>query len=125
MRGMTQEGAPAIEVCGLERQFGKRDALRGVDLSVHAGQIHALLGPNGAGKTTLLRTLAGLTEPTAGTVRVAGIDASKGHARAARDRRLRPVERPIRLPAHLGRREPRVLRAAARDAQARRLRPSA
>ncbi len=75
---MTQEGAPAIEVCGLKRQFGKRDALRGVDLSVHAGQIHALLGPNGAGKTTLLRTLAGLTEPTAGTVRVAGIDASKG-----------------------------------------------
>jgi ABC-2 type transport system ATP-binding protein len=75
---MTYEGAPAIDVRGLERRFGKREALRGVDLSVHAGHIHALLGPNGAGKTTLLRTLAGLIEPTAGTVRVAGVDAAKG-----------------------------------------------
>jgi ABC-2 type transport system ATP-binding protein len=75
---MTHEGAPAIHVRGLKRRFGDRDALCGVNLCVDAGHIHALLGPNGAGKTTLLRTLAGLTEPTAGTVRIAGIDAAKG-----------------------------------------------
>jgi ABC-2 type transport system ATP-binding protein len=75
---MQGEGAPAIDVRGLERRFGKRTAIAGIDVSVRAGEIHALLGPNGAGKTTLLRTLAGLVEPTAGSVRVVGIDAAKG-----------------------------------------------
>ncbi|WP_053226872.1 ABC transporter ATP-binding protein [Solirubrobacter soli] len=69
---------PAIDVRGLERRFGLRTAIAGVDLSVRPGEIHALLGPNGAGKTTLLRTLAGLVEPTAGTVHVAGVDVAKG-----------------------------------------------
>jgi ABC-2 type transport system ATP-binding protein len=65
-------------VRGLERRFGHRTALAGVDLTVHHGQIHALLGPNGAGKTTLLRTLTGLIDPTRGEVRVLDIDTSKG-----------------------------------------------
>jgi len=69
---------PPIAVEGLVRRFGQRVAIAGIDLHVEAGEIHALLGPNGAGKTTLLRTLAGLVEPTAGTVTVAGLDASKG-----------------------------------------------
>jgi ABC-2 type transport system ATP-binding protein len=71
----------AIDVRGLERRFGARVAIAGIDLAVEAGEIHALLGPNGAGKTTLLRTLAGLVEPTAGSVQVAGMDASKGPRR--------------------------------------------
>jgi ABC-2 type transport system ATP-binding protein len=78
MLRVTDLQSPAIDVRGLERRFGTRSALASVDLSVHAGQTHALLGPNGAGKTTLLRTLAGLVEPTAGSVRVAGVDAAKG-----------------------------------------------
>jgi ABC-2 type transport system ATP-binding protein len=77
----VRDGAPAIDVCALERRFGRRTALAGIDLAVPAGVIHALLGPNGAGKTTLLRTLAGLVEPTAGTVRVLGVDASGGSRR--------------------------------------------
>src|SRR3954453_21928626 len=75
---MTHEGAAAIDVHGLERRFGKRTALAGMDLAVPAGTIHALLGPNGAGKTTLLRILAGLVAPTAGTFRVGDVDAPKG-----------------------------------------------
>jgi ABC-2 type transport system ATP-binding protein len=75
---MTCDGAAAIDVRGLQRRFGSRTAIAGIDLTVRPGEIHALLGPNGAGKTTLLRTLAGLVEPSAGTVRVAGADASKG-----------------------------------------------
>jgi ABC-2 type transport system ATP-binding protein len=75
---MTPEGAVAVRVQRLERRFGQRTALGGVDLTVRRGQIHALLGPNGAGKTTLLRTLTGLIDPTSGEVRVLGIDASKG-----------------------------------------------
>jgi ABC-type multidrug transport system ATPase subunit len=57
---------PAIEVEGLHRSFGSVHALRGVDLEVAAGEVHALLGPNGAGKTTLMRILSGLVDPTAG-----------------------------------------------------------
>ena len=59
--------APAIEVEGLHRHFGAVEALRGVDLEVEAGEVHALLGPNGAGKTTLMRVLSGLVDPSAGS----------------------------------------------------------
>jgi ABC-2 type transport system ATP-binding protein len=78
---MTFDGPPAIDIRGLERRFGNRTALAGIDLAVHPGEIHSLLGPNGAGKTTLLRTLAGLVQPTAGVVHVAGVDVSKGPRR--------------------------------------------
>ena len=77
--GAMEDGAgPAIDVRGLERRFGARRALAGIDLAVCRGEIHALLGPNGAGKTTLLRTLAGLMRPTAGSVHVLGINAAGG-----------------------------------------------
>src|SRR4051794_37541820 len=75
---MAGEGRPVIEVRGLERRVGGHTAIAGLDLAVRAGEVHALLGPNGAGKTTLLRTLAGLMNPSAGEVRVLGIDATKG-----------------------------------------------
>jgi ABC-2 type transport system ATP-binding protein len=73
----------AVEVRGLVRRFGEREALKGVDLTARAGEIHALLGPNGAGKTTLLRVLTGLVDPSAGSIRVLGAD---GRGRAARGR---------------------------------------
>lgn len=64
----------AIRVAGLTRRFGRRWALRGVDVEVEPGTVCALLGANGTGKTTLLRVLATLLRPTAGTVRVLGLD---------------------------------------------------
>src|SRR3954468_7395840 len=78
---VTIPGEPAIDVCALERRFGRRTALAGVDLAVRPGEIHALLGPNGAGKATVVGTLAGLVEPTGGAVRVLSIDASDGPRR--------------------------------------------
>jgi len=60
---------PILEVSGLEKRFIGCDALRGVDMSIPAGQIVGLLGPNASGKTTLLKTIAGLLQPTAGQVR--------------------------------------------------------
>jgi heme exporter protein A len=66
------EDAALLEARGLRRSFGGLRVLRGVDLSVRAGEVVVVAGPNGAGKTTLLRLLAGLMRPDAGEVRVLG-----------------------------------------------------
>lgn len=63
---------PHLQAQGIERRFGSARVLRGVDLTVQAGQLHIIAGPNGAGKTTLLRILAGLSRPSAGSVRIFG-----------------------------------------------------
>jgi len=67
-----------ITARGLARSFktkaGPVEAVRGVDIDVHAGEIVGLLGPNGAGKTTTLRMLTTLLMPSAGTATVAGAD---------------------------------------------------
>jgi heme exporter protein A len=62
----------ALELEGLTRRYGEREALDGVSLTLQQGQTLVVLGPNGAGKTTLLRVLATLLRPHAGTVRVLG-----------------------------------------------------
>jgi heme exporter protein A len=62
----------AIELEGLTRRFGDREALADVTLSLEAGRTLVIFGPNGAGKTTLLRVLATLLRPHAGTARVLG-----------------------------------------------------
>ncbi|HEY6770003.1 MAG TPA: ABC transporter ATP-binding protein [Candidatus Sulfotelmatobacter sp.] len=54
------------------KNYGAIRALRGVDFKVHAGEVVAFLGPNGAGKTTAVKLLLGLTQPTAGKVRIFG-----------------------------------------------------
>ena len=61
-----------LEVSGLRAGYGPIEILRGVDLTVGAGEIVALLGSNGVGKTTLNNTLSGILRPTAGTVRFDG-----------------------------------------------------
>jgi ABC-2 type transport system ATP-binding protein len=69
---------PMIETRDLRRTFKSRrsevEAVRGVDLTVGAGEIFGFLGPNGAGKTTTLRMLATLLPPTSGEATVAGAD---------------------------------------------------
>jgi heme exporter protein A len=62
----------AIELQGLTRRYGDREALSDVSLSLPAGQTLVVFGPNGAGKTTLLRVLATLLRPHAGTARILG-----------------------------------------------------
>jgi ABC-2 type transport system ATP-binding protein len=63
-----------IEAAGLTKKYGQFTAVDNLDLSINKGEIFGLLGPNGAGKTTTILMLLGLTEPTSGTVRVAGYD---------------------------------------------------
>jgi heme exporter protein A len=62
----------AVQVEGLSRHYGEREALSSVSLSLREGQTLVVFGPNGAGKTTLLRVLATLLRPHAGDVRVLG-----------------------------------------------------
>jgi branched-chain amino acid transport system ATP-binding protein len=63
-----------LEVEELRSAYGRIEAVKGVSLSVRAGEIVALVGSNGAGKTTLLRALNGLIRPSAGTVTLDGVD---------------------------------------------------
>ena len=68
----------AVQARGLVKTFtgraGTVEAVRGVDLDVHTGEIFGFLGPNGAGKSTTVRMLATLTRITAGYAMVAGVD---------------------------------------------------
>jgi ABC-2 type transport system ATP-binding protein len=74
MRGNTM-----IEVENLSKRYGDKLAVDGLSFVVQPGIVTGFLGPNGAGKSTTMRLIAGLDEPTAGTVRVNG-----GHYRASR-----------------------------------------
>lgn len=64
----------AIVIEGLRKSFGAHEVLKGISLEVERGELYGFLGPNGAGKTTTIKILTGLLLPTAGTVRVAGLD---------------------------------------------------
>lgn len=70
-------GAPAIELRGVVKDYGRIRALRGIELTVEPGQIFGFLGPNGAGKTTTIRILLDLIRPTAGSARVLGLDCQR------------------------------------------------
>ena len=65
---------PVLEAKGLVKDFGGFRALRGVSFEVEEGEVFGLVGPNGAGKTTTFRIIVGLLRPTAGEVRVFGME---------------------------------------------------
>jgi branched-chain amino acid transport system ATP-binding protein len=76
--GQRQEnGTPLLEVRDLVVHHGQLRALDAISLRVFPGEVYAIIGANGAGKSTLLRTIAGLHQPTAGSVRFDGADVSR------------------------------------------------
>jgi ABC-2 type transport system ATP-binding protein len=79
--------SPVIETENLTKIYGHQTAVDRLTMTVGAGEIFGFLGPNGAGKTTTLLMLLGLTEPTAGRVRVMGLD---------------PARDPIRIKTRVG-----------------------
>lgn len=63
-----------ISVQNLEKNYGDFKAVRGLSFSVRKGEIFGIVGANGAGKTTILKSLAGLVEPTSGSITMGGLD---------------------------------------------------
>jgi len=75
---VSLEPRPTLVLEAIHRSFKDNPVLQGLDLVVPPGEIHAILGPNGAGKTTLLRLIAGISDPTSGTVTVDGVSKRPG-----------------------------------------------
>jgi spermidine/putrescine transport system ATP-binding protein len=80
-----QEAGADLTLTSVTKRFGAFTAVDDLDLVVEQGRFFALLGPSGCGKTTTLRMVAGLEEPTGGTITIAGQDIS----------RLKPYKRPV------------------------------
>ncbi|MEO6989743.1 MAG: ABC transporter ATP-binding protein [Aquihabitans sp.] len=99
MTGHRPEASPTplVELRGIRAAYDGIDVLHGIDLTVEAGQVVAILGPNGAGKSTTLKVLAGLLQPTAGDVVLAGrrINGARADALARRGLCLIPEGRGI------------------------------
>jgi ABC-2 type transport system ATP-binding protein len=73
-RGQAEGMPDAITIRGLTKAYGEKNAVDGLELDIHQGEVFALLGPNGAGKTTTVEILEGFRDRTAGEVRVLGTD---------------------------------------------------
>ena len=74
MSAMTE---PLLDVRQLSRRFAAVDALKEVNFSVEAGEVHALIGPNGAGKTTFIHHVSGALQPDSGSVHFAGREVTR------------------------------------------------
>ncbi|MEV4471307.1 ABC transporter ATP-binding protein [Nonomuraea sp. NPDC049504] len=93
-RGEHRQGAPVVRVSGIRHIYRSRpravEALREVNLDIHAGEIVGLVGESGSGKSTLARIILGLLRPAGGDVEIAGESMT-----ALRGRRLRRLQRQI------------------------------
>src|SRR3954468_22669432 len=72
-----------LELAGISKRYGGVRALEGVDFACERGKIHAVLGENGAGKSTLIKIIAGVVQPDAGSMRLAGTGVSHATPSAA------------------------------------------
>lgn len=84
-----------VEVEGLVKTYGDFRVVAGLDLQVHRGEVFGLLGPNGAGKTTTIDLLIGLRRPSAGSVRVLGLDPAVDRAEFTARVAVQPQEASI------------------------------
>jgi ABC-2 type transport system ATP-binding protein len=75
-------GAPVLSVSGLRKRYGETVAVDGVSFEVGRNEIVGLLGPNGAGKTTTINMLLGVLSPSAGEIRIEGVDLARDRPRA-------------------------------------------
>ncbi|OGW78720.1 MAG: hypothetical protein A2Z83_08830 [Omnitrophica bacterium GWA2_52_8] len=64
----------AIQLNGLRKNYGAKEAVKGIDLDIFRGELFVLVGANGAGKTSTLKMLTGLLKPTAGMIQICGLN---------------------------------------------------
>ena len=74
---IAPDPATLVRLRGVSKRFGSVEAIRPLDLDIHAGDFFAILGPSGCGKTTLLRIIGGFIAPTTGSVEVDGADVTR------------------------------------------------
>jgi polar amino acid transport system ATP-binding protein len=72
--GVAPAGEPVVEITGLRKSFGEVPVLKGIDLTVGAGDVVCVIGPSGSGKSTLLRCVNLLEQPTAGSIKLLGVE---------------------------------------------------
>lgn len=76
--GQQTSVAPIVQLRGIRKSFGSLEVLRGIDLDIQAGQHVVLFGPSGSGKSTVLRTVNLLEPPSAGSLKVNGVEYGPG-----------------------------------------------
>ncbi|HHV25938.1 MAG TPA: ABC transporter ATP-binding protein [Tissierellia bacterium] len=76
---MNQNDEPIITIRGLEKSFGTKEVLKGINLDVEKGQIIGYIGPNGAGKSTTVKIMLGLINEYVGEIKIFGEDISSGN----------------------------------------------
>lgn len=94
---------PVVVIEGLVKHYGRVQAVQGIDLVVHEGEVFGFLGPNGSGKSTTIRCLLGLLWPTAGHISAFGLEVA--HEGVEVRRRLAYVPGELRLPERVTGRE--------------------
>jgi ABC-2 type transport system ATP-binding protein len=94
--GVGSSGASVVlSVSGLYKRYSEVVAVDGVSFDVHRREVVGLLGPNGAGKTTTINMILGVLSPTAGSVRIGGIDLARQRARALAHANFSAVYAPL------------------------------
>jgi ABC-2 type transport system ATP-binding protein len=86
---------PVLEVRGLRKSYGATVAVDGISFAVRPNEIVGLLGPNGAGKTTTISMVLGVLAPSAGAIRVAGVDLARDRSRALERTNFAAVYAPL------------------------------
>lgn len=84
MSAKVSDSVPAIRISEMRVDYESFTAVKGLDLSIHSGEIFGLIGPNGAGKTSTFKVLATLMEPTYGEVSICGVDVAEHPEKARR-----------------------------------------
>lgn len=94
---LNEKSTLLVDIKGLRKDYAGMAALRGVDFQLEHGEVHALLGQNGAGKSTFIKVLAGVEQPTAGTLEVLGKEHSFSSPHEAREAGIAVVYQELSL----------------------------
>jgi ABC-type polar amino acid transport system ATPase subunit len=84
---------PIIKVRGLHKYFGPIQVIKGVDLDVRPSEVVVIMGPSGGGKSTFLRCLNFLEEPSAGTIKIDGVEINAEESAGQRHKRIQEIRR--------------------------------